>query len=275
MNFSRDALGEELTTSDISRRELDQDKKIIKLINTACKEDKAPRAISLVKQLNHLQSIDGAIKIAEFYRLVGLKEKIELIKADREGDDRLEIARDKRREWATAMKPIPAPKSHANYHYSAVDPERPKLLEDFRPPPAIYRPGLAPATPIIETTRFSTANLEARIASSGSMSPPESKRKRDEESESASKRRALESESMGPPKPSMRYHSLAGILLLTLFFAVGNNPFARKPGQQETSRNPFARKTDPNKTIHKSESFFDKVDAAAETDKSKRMLKLR
>lgn len=39
------------------------------------------------------------------------------------------------------------------------------------------------------------------------------------------------------------------------------NPFARKPGQE--ARNPFARKADVNgKTIQKSESFFEKVDAA-------------
>jgi hypothetical protein len=52
-------------------------------------------------------------------------------------------------------------------------------------------------------------------------------------------------------------------------FAVESNPFAKKPGQ-EINRNPFARKADANKTIQKSESFFDKVDAA-ETDKGKRM----
>lgn len=46
------------------------------------------------------------------------------------------------------------------------------------------------------------------------------------------------------------------------------NPFARKPGQ-EGNRNPFARKSDANKTIQKSESFFDKVDAA-ESDVGKR-----
>jgi hypothetical protein len=52
-------------------------------------------------------------------------------------------------------------------------------------------------------------------------------------------------------------------------FTVESNPFAKRPGQ-EINRNPFARKADANKTIQKSESFFDKVDAA-ETDKGKRM----
>jgi len=202
LEFDRDKLGDELTTPDISRRELEQDKKLIKLINTACKDDKASRVLDWVNMLNHLQSFDGAIKIAAFYRLVGLKEKIELLKAEMLGEDRLEKARDRRRELAAQLAPRPAPRSYfANQ--PAADPDRPRLLEDFRPPPTIHRPGLAPAIPVIETTRYSTANLPSRTPSAGSSTTPENKRKRDEESDSASKRRALESETMGPPpKPS-------------------------------------------------------------------------
>jgi chromosome transmission fidelity protein 4 len=197
LEFVRDKLGEELTTTDISRRELEQDKK---LINTACKDDKPSRAIDWVRMLNHTQSFDGAIKVAGFYRLVGLKEKFELLKADRLGEGRPEKAREKRREMAAQLAPRPPSRS---YFTNQPDPEsdHPKLLEDFRPPPTIYRPGLAAAVHIIETTRYSTANLPSRTPSARSSTTPESKRKRDEESDSASKRRALESETMGPPPP--------------------------------------------------------------------------
>ena len=47
----------------------------------------------------------------------------------------------------------------------------------------------------------------------------------------------------------------------------GSNPFARKPAADangSNNRNPFA-----NKNLHKSESFFNKVDAA-EADKARR-----
>ena len=206
LEFDRDKLDDELTTPDISRREMEQDKKLIKLINTACKDDRASRVIEWVKMLNHIQSFEGAIKIAEFYRLVGLKEKIEALKAEREreGEDQLELARDKRRELAAPSAPRHAPRTYF-VNQSALDSDRPRLLEDFRPPPVIHRPGLAPAVPVIETTRYSTANLPSRTPSASSSTIPEGKRKRDGESDNATKRRALESESMGPPppKPSM------------------------------------------------------------------------
>lgn len=51
-------------------------------------------------------------------------------------------------------------------------------------------------------------------------------------------------------------------------FCTGSNPFARKPGA-DTGRNPFNRSTDVNKALHKSESFFAKIDAA-ESDNTKR-----
>jgi len=48
--------------------------------------------------------------------------------------------------------------------------------------------------------------------------------------------------------------------LALTFSIIEANPFARKTNQ-DSSKNPFARKSEPNKTIQKSESFFDKVDA--------------
>lgn len=177
LNFSRDALGDELTTTDISKREMVEDKKLLQLIQYACKEDKAPRVIEFVTELNHIQSLDGAIKIANFYKLFGLKEKIVFIKAEREKEDWREKAKDERREWAAQAEPIPAPRPHP--------------LEDFRPAPTINRPGLQPAVPVIEHSKYSAANIEARNAAGGSLTPPDSKRKRDDDLES-----------MGPPKPS-------------------------------------------------------------------------
>ena len=51
---------------------------------------------------------------------------------------------------------------------------------------------------------------------------------------------------------------------------VAKNPFARKPGS-ENPRNPFASgKSDPNRTIQKSESFFNKIEAAADGDAGKK-----
>lgn len=47
------------------------------------------------------------------------------------------------------------------------------------------------------------------------------------------------------------------------------NPFAKKlTGGVDSSRNPFARDGPNNKSLHKSESFFDKAEAA-ETGKWK------
>jgi chromosome transmission fidelity protein 4 len=202
LEFDRDKLGEELTTTDISRRELEQDKMLIKLINTACKDDKASRVIEWVNRLNHVQSFDGAIKIADFYRLVGLKEKIEMRKEERLGEDPLEKARDRRKELAALLTPRPAPRTYFVNQPAHPNLDRPRLLEDFRPPPTIHRPGLAPAIPVIETTRYSTTNLPSRATSAGSSTTLESKRKRDgEQSDSASKRRALESATVGPPPP--------------------------------------------------------------------------
>jgi chromosome transmission fidelity protein 4 len=76
--------------------------------------------------------------------------------------------------------------------------------------------------------------------------------------------------------PRCRYQSqvrtFASIsLCYRLTSLTGANPFAKKPGDAADSRNPFARNNPNNKSLHKSESFFEKAEAA-ETGKWKGML---
>ena len=141
LNILRDGLSDdELTTSTISQRELALDKELIQLIQSACKADRLARALDLTKLLHHTASFDMAARVAAFYHLIGLQEKIELLKAAREDVDRLEDARDRRRERKAQYAPVPAPRP------PAVREQRATAFQDFRPPPEIHRPGLERAT---------------------------------------------------------------------------------------------------------------------------------
>lgn len=141
LDILRDGLGEELTTDEISRRELALDKELIQLIQNACKNDKLARALDLTKLLHLTASFDMAIKVAGFYHLIGLQEKMEALKEDREDRDRLADAREKRRQRTTDLAPVPATR------YAIAEPPKSKAFQDFRPPPVIHRPGLERATP--------------------------------------------------------------------------------------------------------------------------------
>ncbi|KAK0455435.1 uncharacterized protein EV420DRAFT_1553616 [Desarmillaria tabescens] len=239
-----DILDEELTTEDIIAKERAMDKEFLQLIQSACKADNIPRAIELTKLLHHVHSFDLVVKIADFYHMVGFKEKVLRLKRIHEdSEDRLALAREKRRRW---NKADPPPRRLVDTEEPFSD--RPKAFQDFGPPPSIHRPGLSRATPAVEKTRYSSVapvstpkSWEETTASEEDITP-DGKRKRNPLGESPS-------DLMPPPKQK-------------------SNPFARKTAQ-ENGRNPFARKTDTNKVIQKSESFFDKVDAA-EADPGKK-----
>ncbi|KAI0066266.1 WD40 repeat-like protein [Artomyces pyxidatus] len=256
--IGHDALGDDLATDDILKRELALDKELIQLIQNACKNDKLPRALELTRMLHHTASFDMAMKVAAFYHLVGLQEKMEALKDDREDSDRLAHGRDKRRRWARDYDAVPPPRLPP----ADVVSSRTKAFQDFGPPPSVYRPGLTRATPA-PTAKPAHNEREYQMDDEYTTPPPEGKRKRIEEdlsyrdstSPDGVKRRVLDApptETMPPPPPKQK-----------------SNPFAKKTAP-DTARNPFARNAEHNKSLHKSESFFDKVDAV-ETGKLKRL----
>ncbi|KAL0956736.1 hypothetical protein HGRIS_002856 [Hohenbuehelia grisea] len=251
IDMAYDMLDEDLTTPELGARENAIDKEFVKLILAATKADNYARALELCKLLHLTSAFDAAIKIADFYHLPGLKEKIGILKAEREReDDRLEKMRDKRSSWVKRDK---VPKRFAEESSSQW--QRPKPFQDSAPPRAIFRPGLAPAPVAVESTRFtSVAPRPAPVASwddsqesiRDSSVSPDAKRKRVEDE--------LPSEyDMPPPPPKQK-----------------SNPFARKSNQENGVKpNPFARKSsDKSGSVQKSESFFEKVDAV-ETGKKK------
>lgn len=309
---SLDSLSEELTTEDITTHERSIDKELILLIQAACKSDNAARAIELTKLLHHLPSFDAAIKIAGFYHLVGLKEKLEALKAEREeAEDRLEVLRQKRRRWlktTNVPREIAVP-SHANGVNGRYDP-----LGDTRPPPAIERPGMSRVKmPIVERTRFSstvpqpplasvTANQEESQQSttrSPSPAPWDSdpgtsanspanatthKRKRDEVDDAGVSQSSDVSAMPPPPKQSTSSLLLCPHRAHILISPAETNPFARKHNSDSTgTRNPFASRSklsDATRTtnggigargsIQKSDSFFEKVEAAESSTAGKK-----
>ena len=169
----------------------------------ACKDPAdIARALELTKLIHNTQSIDAAIKIAQFYHLMDLKEKMQTIKTDREEmEDRLVIARNKRRQW---LKPEPVPREiqPATARPSRMDP----LAEPY-PLPNVERPGMARVVvPVIESSQYTKNDIasssELSMTREASLVPdpapfPDGKRKRSVEEESQE-----DSFVMPPPKQS-------------------------------------------------------------------------
>ncbi|KAJ7577048.1 hypothetical protein C8J56DRAFT_378653 [Mycena floridula] len=243
LEMAMDSLDDELTSQDVITRERSMDKEFLLLIQAACKVGNTARALELAKLIHHDPAMNASIKMADFFHLSGLKEKLTILRNSRqEKEDRYTEAREKRRRWnksEPALRHLPEQQQAES---------RPKPFQDFGPPPTIPRPGLSRATPAVETTRFSSMAPESDLSATWEEIPVEpspsgstQKRKRDEVEDTSF------SDFASPLPPSATKTKA--------------NPFARK-APSDANRNPFARKAETNKVLQKSESFFEKVDAA-------------
>jgi chromosome transmission fidelity protein 4 len=149
LDIARDALGDELTTQDIGTRETELDIEIIKLLGKACSSNvdrptRQARALDLVRMIHNPAIFPSAIKLAQFYKLRGLEDRINQLKDLREEEDRQHTARDRRREWAGDVAAVPPPR---NLVQTITNVNGARAFGDFAPPPASSRLGLARAKP--------------------------------------------------------------------------------------------------------------------------------
>ena len=238
LQITRDALSNEDLPDEILARELALDKELVQLIQSACKNDKLPRALELTNMLHHTSSFDMAVKVAGFYRLLGLQEKMEALK-----DDRISHGRPQRRDWARDYDPVLPPRLPP----ADVPRGEPKAFQHFGPPAAVHRPGLARATPSLPPV--SKDDVFARNddpAPTIAAMNGEGKRKRvdddvvithdDTAQLDSTKWRAADDElAVPPPKPSAHVH-------IHIFVSVGGSP----PNQQRPThsrKSPAAQRT--------------------------------
>ncbi len=222
LRIARDAHGDDDPPDEILSRELALDKELVQLIQTACKNDKLPRALELTCMLHHISSFDMAAKVAAFYRLIGLQEKMEALK-----EDRIARGKPRPRDWRRDYDPVLPPR------LPPADGPRSgsRLFQDFGPPAAVHRPGLARATPSLPPLPKDDVSSGCEDNMSTVAGPSESKRKRADEASTAhgdgalpenAKRRALEDDdgiALPQSKPST-CHSLLSLLSLNLFLQV-------------------------------------------------------
>ena len=248
LDILRDGLGEELTSETIVARELALDKALIQLIQHACKTDRLARALDLARMLHLTPSFDAAIKIAAFYSLLGLQEKMEALKDEREDSDRLEGLRDRRRQITNDFAPIPAMRLPASGY--GQEHAKTKPFSDFRPPPALHRPGLERATPVADSLARTKTNgfAQSQMTEDSTMysssfpdstqdshdpawSPPGGKRKRLAEEEPVRERRS-------PGVDSAAKRRATGNLAESASTARMAPPAARESPSCDTSRAP-------------------------------------
>lgn len=155
--MERDALPSSADiTSQISQQELELDKVLITLIQTSCKADKLDRALDYTSRLHHLASFDLAQKVAEFYHLPGLKERMRRLKESKERAEGVEVEDGRliREGWGRVLEPVPragvaelepARDHHTWYGGGRLSDINGKHSLEFPPRPVVPRRSLAQA----------------------------------------------------------------------------------------------------------------------------------
>ncbi|KAM0787097.1 hypothetical protein ACM66B_006353 [Microbotryomycetes sp. NB124-2] len=89
--------------SSLARQELETDKTVLLLVQSACKADRLEAALDAVLMLSQPASVAAAAKIAHFYNLPSLEDRIELVKEAKTGMRSFENDNKREGKWAHLM----------------------------------------------------------------------------------------------------------------------------------------------------------------------------
>ncbi len=249
----------------IREREVALDKEMLQLVQAACKADNLQRALDITRLMYNTGTIEAAAKVAAFYHLPGLQERIHAVKAEKES------------------KKTTTDRAYRRSHNGAGDSAAatPKGFTDFAPRNGVPRRSFAgvtvnrESTPVGSTAPAASGRSETHVPETPreeiEMTPlarntspsPESKRKRMEHEVELDdfvplKKRVDDSMTSGYKSFLVFYLETGGEL--TIYLEAGpKNPFAKKAQPP----NPFAKSAPPPEralSSIKSTSFFERVD---------------
>ncbi|EST08024.1 WD40 repeat [Kalmanozyma brasiliensis GHG001] len=256
---------------DAMTLEMSSDKALLQLIQLACKADKHGRALDAARALHSTRTLEAALKIAAFFHLSSLAERMVALKEGLEG--RAERVEEESRRWCdpsvrggpsysnpalveimTRAGSSGGRESHASIRKRASA----ALGEDFLPTPPRVSSGLRaaehrfdslPSAPssssIVGSTYTTRSPAPTGDPESMILDDPVSVDKENHYSRSSGKRKSPSTDDY-EPAPAGR------TLIMPSKSAKSLNPFAR------TSSNVTAAPKD--KQMHKSTSFFERIE---------------
>ncbi|KAK4685805.1 chromosome transmission fidelity protein 4, partial [Tremellales sp. Uapishka_1] len=222
----------------IKEREVALDKEMLQLVQGACKADNLHRALDITRLMHNAGTLEAASKVAAFYHLPGLQERIQGVQQENEGKRRKAARSRKDREAKAALMEFQPRVGGAKRAFGGVG------VRDSTPAMTGRSETVIPETPRDE--------LDEREPSWSRS--PETKRKRDGEEEGVENQ---EFKAPMPKKPTSEF---------PLTTNAPKNPFAKKPPPS----NPFAKAAvaKPLDSV-KSTSFFERVDNIEQDTRTK------
>ncbi|OCF45863.1 chromosome transmission fidelity protein 4 [Kwoniella heveanensis CBS 569] len=238
----------------IKEREVALDKELLQLVQAACKADNLQRALDLARLMHNTGTIEAAAKVAAFYHLPGLQERIAGVKSEKERKKRAPRSRPR----VTEYTPAPVPSSSVVNGSGAQSSKG--FTADFAPRAGGARRSFGGVNR--DATPISTAPASTYIPETPSNEEELTQAPEEDTGSPIAKRRKLdddEVEEFAVPQPPQAKKK-EEFPFPANNSAAPKNPFAKKAA----GSNPFSKPTGsanhtPLDSV-KSTSFFDRVD---------------